>query len=56
MTVIWVKQLLDAQGVALTPGIDFGEHLAEKHCRFAYTQSVEILAQAVDKMAAFIQR
>lgn len=53
---VWVKQLLDDQGVALTPGIDFGEHLAEKHCRFAYTQSVEILEQAVAKMAAFIQR
>ena len=52
----WVKQLLDEQGVALTPGIDFGSHLANKHCRFAYTQSLEILEQAVDKIDAFIQR
>jgi len=52
----WVKKLLDEQGVALTPGIDFGSHQANIHCRFAYTQSLEILEQAVDKIATFINR
>ena len=52
----WVKQLLNEQGVAITPGIDFGKHLANKHCRFAYTQSLELLAQAVDKIDVFIRR
>jgi aspartate/methionine/tyrosine aminotransferase len=52
----WVKSLLSEQGVALTPGVDFGEHLAKKHCRFAYTQSIEVLEQAVDKIDAFIHR
>ena len=51
----WVKKLLDAQGVALTPGIDFGSHLAGKHCRFAYTQSLEVLEQAIDKIDEFIR-
>lgn len=51
----WVKRLLNEQGVALTPGIDFGDFQANKHCRFAYTQSVEQLALAVDKIAAFIR-
>jgi aspartate/methionine/tyrosine aminotransferase len=51
----WVKRLLVEQGVALTPGIDFGSHLANKHCRFAYTQSLEKLQQAVDKIDAFIR-
>ena len=51
----WVKNLLVEQGVALTPGIDFGNHLANIHCRFAYTQSLEILQQAVDKIDAFIR-
>ncbi len=51
----WVKKLLDEQGVALTPGIDFGVHRANIHCRFAYTQSLEKLAQAVDKIDAFIK-
>ncbi len=52
----WVKQLLNEQGVALTPGIDFGEYLADKHCRFAYTQCLQQLEQAVDKIDAFIKR
>ncbi len=52
----WVKKLLDEQGVALTPGIDFGIHQANIHCRFAYTQSLEILEQAVDKIDAFTHR
>ena len=53
---IWVKQLLHKQGVALTPGIDFGSHLANKHCRFAYAQPLEILEQVVDKIDTFIKR
>ena len=53
---LWANQLLNEQGVALTPGIDFGDHLASTHCRFAYTQSLEILDQAVDKIDDFIQR
>jgi aspartate/methionine/tyrosine aminotransferase len=52
----WVKQLLNEQGVALTPGIDFGANLAGKHCRFAYTQSLELLEQAVDRIDAFIKQ
>ena len=52
----WVKKLLEEQGVALTPGIDFGSHQANIHCRFAYTQSLEILEQAVDKIATFINK
>ena len=52
----WVKQMLDEQGVAITPGIDFGDHQANLHCRFAYTQSLPVLEQAVDKIAAFVRR
>jgi len=51
----WVNRLLDEQGVAVTPGIDFGRHLANRHCRFAYTQSLEILQQAVDKIDTFVR-
>ena len=53
---LWVRQLLNDQGVALTPGIDFGTHLANKHCRFAYTQSVDVLEKAVDKIDIFIRK
>ncbi|NOQ90103.1 MAG: pyridoxal phosphate-dependent aminotransferase [Gammaproteobacteria bacterium] len=51
----WVKKLLVEQGAALTPGIDFGEYEAARHCRFAYTQSLEKLERAVDKIDAFIK-
>jgi len=53
---LWVQQLLQQQGVALTPGIDFGKHQANKYCRFAYTQSIDVLEQAVEKIAAFIKQ
>ena len=52
----WVKQLLDEQGVALTPGIDFGENMANRYCRFAYTQSLEVLEQAMGKVESFINK
>ena len=52
----WVKQLLQAQGVALTPGVDFGDFQAEKHVRFAYTRPIEQLQQAVDRIADFIEK
>jgi aspartate/methionine/tyrosine aminotransferase len=51
----WVKRLLAEQGVALTPGIDFGTHLADSHCRFAYTQSLDVLQQAIDKIDVFLR-
>jgi aspartate/methionine/tyrosine aminotransferase len=52
----WVKQLLKEQGVAVTPGIDFGDNQANKYVRFAYTQSLEKLEQAVDKIDSFVHR
>jgi aspartate/methionine/tyrosine aminotransferase len=51
----WVNQLLIKQGVALTPGLDFGDYQANIHCRFAYTQSLDVLERAVDKIDAFIR-
>lgn len=51
----WVKQLLSKQGVALTPGLDFGNYQANIHCRFAYTQPLDALERAIDKIDAFIR-
>jgi aspartate/methionine/tyrosine aminotransferase len=51
----WVKNLLLQKGVALAPGIDFGEYQANVHCRFAYTQSLEVLQQAVEKIDNYIR-
>jgi aspartate/methionine/tyrosine aminotransferase len=46
--------LLEAEGVAVTPGKDFGSHLAHQHLRFAYTTSVERMAEAVQRLGRFI--
>lgn len=44
-------QMLEDHGVALTPGVDFGHHLAAQHLRFSYTTSMDRLEMAVDRMA-----
>lgn len=49
-------RLLEEAGVAATPGLDFGENQPEKHLRFAYTTSVERLAEAVERMRRFFGR
>ena len=48
--------LLEEAGVAITPGIDFGGHRPNEHVRFAYTRPVGVLAEGVDRIAAFLRR
>ncbi|MCP5277366.1 MAG: pyridoxal phosphate-dependent aminotransferase [Thiobacillus sp.] len=43
------RWLMEA-GVAVTPGTDFGLHLASRHVRFAYTTSMERVRQAVERL------
>jgi len=45
------RRLLEEAGVAVTPGIDFGEHRAGSYLRFAYTTSMENLAEGVRRLA-----
>ena len=45
------RYFLEEQHVAFTPGLDFGQHLASRHVRFAYTQSLPRLEQAVERIA-----
>ena len=45
------RHFIETEHVAFTPGLDFGRHLAGHHVRFAYTQSVERLQQAVERIA-----
>ncbi len=47
-------QLLEEHGVALTPGVDFGHHLANQHLRFSYTTSMDRLELAVERLAAVL--
>ncbi|UCV14555.1 pyridoxal phosphate-dependent aminotransferase [Quatrionicoccus australiensis] len=50
------RDLLEKTGVAATPGLDFGSNAPEKHIRFAYTTSVDRLAEAVRRLGAYFGR
>ena len=50
----WCLALLEAEGVALTPGADFGHEQSHKYVRFAYTCDVERLEDALSRIARFI--
>ena len=47
-------RLLEETGVAITPGIDFGEHRPERHVRFAYTTSLENLQEGVRRLKDYL--
>jgi len=48
------QQLLEAAGVAITPGIDFGRHRPERHVRLAYTTSLEHLQEGVRRLREYL--
>ena len=48
------NDLLERAGVAITPGIDFGEYRAGQHVRFAYTTSIENLKEGVRRLQAYL--
>lgn len=45
------QHMIETEFVAITPGLDFGRHLATQHVRFAYTQSLPRLQEAVGRIA-----
>ena len=45
------RHFLETEYVAFTPGLDFGQHRAGQHVRFAYTQNLQRLQQAVERIA-----
>lgn len=50
----FARELLEATGVAITPGIDFGTNEPEHHVRIAYTDRVERLLEAVERIRSFL--
>ena len=52
----FASDLLEKAGVAITPGIDFGEHAASKHVRFAFTTHLDNLQEGVKRIAENICR
>ncbi len=49
------RDILEATGVALTPGIDFGQG-AEGFLRFSYANSMENLDKAIDRLGAYFKK
>jgi aspartate/methionine/tyrosine aminotransferase len=49
-------RVLEEAGVAITPGIDFGEHQARSHVRFAYTRSLADIEEGVERLARLLGR
>ena len=48
--------LLEEAGVAVTPGIDFGQHAAGSHLRVAYTTGLARIDEALARLAAYFGR
>ena len=51
----FTRELLEKAGVAITPGLDFGEFGADRHVRFAYTTGLERLQEGVDRLQRFVR-
>jgi aspartate/methionine/tyrosine aminotransferase len=43
-------ELLEQHGIAVSPGADFGRHLADRHIRFAYTTGMARLEEGVRRL------
>lgn len=55
-STLFAHVLLEQMGVAVTPGLDFGENAPEKHLRFAYTTDIELLREGVRRIKQFVGR
>ncbi len=53
---LFCQKLLEEEGVAVTPGRDFGVAGQASHIRFAYTTDVENLAKGLERIDCFIKR
>lgn len=52
----FAQDLLETVGVAVTPGKDFGNNAENQFIRFAYTTSIERMAEAIARIETFIRR
>lgn len=50
------REVLEHAGVAITPGVDFGNYEAKRHVRFAYTTSLENLREGVRRLEALLRK
>ena len=49
----WCLELLEREGVAATPGVDFGANGTARCVRFAYTRAMEDLGEAARRLRRF---
>ncbi|MBT7434726.1 MAG: pyridoxal phosphate-dependent aminotransferase [Gammaproteobacteria bacterium] len=49
----FAQQLLETEGLAVTPGKDFGYNESEKYLRFAYTGTLENIAEGMLRLERF---
>lgn len=52
-TFCW--DVLEKAGVAIAPGIDFGEHRAAEHVRFSYPKPVPVLEEGVRRLRDYLK-
>jgi aspartate/methionine/tyrosine aminotransferase len=52
----FAQALLERAGVAVTPGLDFGQNQPQRHLRIAYTQPLPRLIEAVAKLDRFLEK
>jgi aspartate/methionine/tyrosine aminotransferase len=50
------RDVLEHSGVALTPGVDFGEVGAKRFIRVSYATSMAKLEEAISRLAAYLAR
>ena len=55
-SLAFCRDVLEATGVAFTPGIDFGSHRATEHVRFAYTIGMGKLEEGVGRLERYLRR
>ena len=55
-SLAFCREILEATGVACTPGIDFGQHDGHRHVRFAYTVGLEKLQEGIRRLAEYLRR
>jgi len=50
------RELIEQAGLAITPGLDFGENAPQRHVRFAYTIARDKLEEGVARLARHLGR
>ena len=55
-SLVFARDLLERTGVAVTPGLDFDRHAGKYHLRFAYTASMDKMADGLTRLEKFLCR